>query len=272
MIKGISCIKDKGKVSLEECLKCSATAENKCHYTSAMIRAIMGQIEHQEKYHVTMLTGCLRSVYYGLTEDLYPTLQNLYYFFRGRAFHENLEHNELGYEHEIKVKKKILIEPIINEMCELKLGKPFEVELQGSIDEINLKKGLIRDYKSTKSIPKFQYAYTNHTLQLNIYLYLLQNDKRWTYGWEPQVFEAVYLDMSFSKRCKIKIMDYTVLDELIKSKLYTLEKAFMPIGSKPPLRKVEDLWACEYCAAREVCERDYIKEIKAGEYDEEKRG
>lgn len=258
MITGLICPKSKERKEFADCLICAQTEKHKCHYTYSIIKEIIRGIQERDKYHCTMLTKCLRSVYYEFLYDLYPKIEQLFYFFRGRAFHEKLETDGEEYFHEIKVSRDLVLNP----------DPPEElVTLKGAIDEINFEKGLVRDFKSTKAVPTYPNAYSNHILQLNIYLYLLQKDDRWKFGWEPQFFEVTYFEMSCPKRCKVKVMDYIKLDTLIREKLSILEQAFK--SNTAPLRKLEDLWGCQYCYAREQCERDYIIEIKQGKYDTE---
>jgi hypothetical protein len=230
-----------------------------------MIRAIIEGIKAKKGYQTTMLTGCLRKVYFEKTQELYPEIDTLYSLIKNTSFREHLKYNELDFIHEIALKKKIQLFSTTNEV-QTPLAK---VTLEGNIAEVNFRTGLIRNYIPCETIPFNQFPLAHHALHLNICLYLLQEDTRWLYGWDPQIFEIVYIDMSRLKRCPVRVFDYIPLDIYIKDSLLLLHNCLTQNASLPLINK-KDLWQCESCITREICEKKYIKEIKEGRYDEEK--
>lgn len=230
---------NRGKVGFAGCLSCAETNTDRCHYSYPILNGIIENLQDRDYISVTSLLGCLRNTYLSMTYDYFASPDDLYHMFRGSISHLITE----KYSHP---------DAIVEET----FTKEHDgIEVSGTPDVIIPDQELIRDFKTTKSVPFFKYPYSNHTMQLNLY--------RWLVPYETNHLEVQYLDMGKVKRSQAKIHpDRT--QEILDTRLTTLKSALdMEQPPPKPAPDSEDRWQCNgYCNVADICERLWIEEIK----------
>ncbi len=233
--------RNKGDVTFDECLECSNTMEHKCQFTYPILKGIVKEIQNRNYISVTSLLGCARNTYLEQKHDIYVSPEDLYHLFRGTIAHYIVEHNQ---------PKGALVEH--------KFERDHNgMTLTGTPDVVLPYQSAIIDYKTATKVPTFKYPYSNHTMQLNLYRWLVAEK------YDIEHLEVQYLDMKTPKRCEAKIKEEETL-ELLDSKLTTLEACFSLEQAPPkPPADSPDRWQCNgYCNVQKQCEELWEDEIR----------
>lgn len=215
--------------------------------------------ERPDGITVTQLLGCPRKVFLEKGNDYCQTPLDNWPAFRGTIVHSMLEAHGEGASVEVryeKVHRGVTIS-----------GQPDNVRVIGTG-----KKRLLRDWKSTNNLPKYDSVYSSHRLQVNIYRWLMDLDPRFT------EIEVVYISMDGVKAIPLKrggtskygrtIADEIMTDEQVEAyldkrlfTLYAQEEAGKPIAYHNV--DEDDLWNCNYCPVKDVCYNLAAQEAKA---------
>lgn len=151
----------KHEVSLADCLECAATRQNSCQFTFELLAAIFAQQQNRDYISTTVLTGaCLRSTFYERSVDYAQDPEKLFPSFRGTMYHGQLEKNA-HLPHTIEEARYFVELP--------------EGWLSGSPDLLDVDQGILYDYKTSKEVPRFNYAYKDHCDQMNINRWLIDH-------------------------------------------------------------------------------------------------
>jgi hypothetical protein len=239
MLIGINC-PFLGKVSLEECLACATRHENKCETPSEVIRGILAvQEERGTMISPSALTGCIRKSFLKNTNDYYDSLDQLYWSFRGQLAHSLLE----KYQEEGAVVEKRLTRTLAN-----------GITISGKPDAYYPKLNLLRDWKTSRAVPKYNKPYDNHNLQVNMYRYILAKPDN-----EAPVpideIKVTYLSMDATKTVPAMLMSDRELEDILLNGSEMLKDAF-DNGVVPVVPKEYPNYPlCKYCPSeiREKC-------------------
>lgn len=166
----VYCCKENGEnerkcaVPVEECLEHAGSRRNTCSFTYELLKAMFDNVQDRGRRvsTTTLSTACMRSEWYQRLGEYTEQPKKLYASFRGTMFHGQLE----GNAHPDSV-----AEPRYHiDLTDYGLG-PFS----GSPDLVDVKKGLIYDYKFVKETPKYAYPYAKHVEQAQINRWLVDN-------------------------------------------------------------------------------------------------
>lgn len=203
-----------------------------------------------DEISVTQLLGCPRKVFLEGTTEFFVAPMDNWPALRGSLIHSILE-DKGGENAEVEVRYSREHRGITIS------GQPDSVRVIGSG-----KKRLLRDWKSTDTLPFYDTAYPSHRQQVSIYRWLLNMDVRFT------DCEIVYISMKGVKAIALKkggvtrygrtIQNEVLSDEEVETflddKLLVLDaqrKAGKPVSySNVP---EEDLWQCNFCPVRPQC-------------------
>ena len=258
---------DLRKVSFEACLKCAETTQNGCNFTAPFIKKFT-EMEERSNISVTSVLGCLRNTYLMRTEEYWADPTNLYWLYRGQLAHKVLEDN-----------------PEKDSICEVSFSRELGgIEVTGRPDLIIPAKALVRDYKTTKSVPGYRQEkpYSNHIQQLNTYRWIIAgqtiiaddgekhllpytgmiNGKEQAIPVIPEIkrMQVIYMDMANVKTCDSPVYDYKRVEEFLSARLPVLKNA-MDNKVLPPK---EDSWLCNgYCSVKNYCQKYYEEEMRA---------
>jgi hypothetical protein len=254
MVRGFICEKTGEKMPFEDCLECARTRLNRkldCPFDEATIAGMIFNQVIKKNISVTMISGCHRGTFIGRENDSYVYPSQLYWAFRGQIAHKIMEEVDL---HEGEVKEEQFL-------------KEWEgIEISGTPDLIIPSQKVLKDYKTSKSVPSYRskttgiiYAWENHRVQLNLY--------RWLVPYEIETMEVVYFSMEETLICPVEIWPEEAkrksemsVDRYMEENLIPLTMA-MDSGTMPPYRRT---WACDdYCDVSELCYRELKKEIMA---------
>ncbi|MBE0448260.1 MAG: PD-(D/E)XK nuclease family protein [Actinobacteria bacterium] len=226
-------------VSFSECISCAETTLNKCHFTAPIIKAMIDrEQEERDSITVTQLSGCLRESYLSHKYDYYADPEQLYFAFRGELAHLIIERHQ---------EKDAVAEQRFYREC-------TGIKISGRPDVILPNKKLIRDYKTAKEVPRFNYPFRNHSQQLNLYA--------WLVPFEIERLQVVYLDMKGVKICEAPLWSEKEVEALLEKKLPVLDAAFNR-GSIPFADF--DNWQCNgWCNVKTICRKLYEDELISG--------
>lgn len=215
--------------------------------------------ERPDAISVTQLLGCPRKVYLeGTTDYAVPPADN-YAAFRGMVVHAVLEDGGDGASSETRVEREYRGVTIS--------GQPDSLRVVG----VNNRK-LLRDWKSVKSLPTYDNAYSHHQEQVNLYRWLLGLD------WRLTDLEVVYLSMEGVKVIPLKRGGTNRYGRAIPMQVWTdeeveafLDQKLMVLAAQRKYQSpvayhnvdVDHLWQCDYCPVRNRC-----YELAAGEAKE----
>jgi len=250
MIKGFHCPAGKGDVSFNECLKCAASHKNTCQFDYPILSAMVKNIRKDEAISVTSLINCLRKVVLQIRKDYYLDPRELYYAFRGQLFHTVIAEAQT-----------------CGAICEKRFERSVSgIVLSGHPDVIYPYHRKIVDYKSTRRIPKDNTPYGGHSIQVNLYRYLVEPK------YEVDKLEIVYFDMSSVKRINVEVMDEKNLLRWLVPRIEKLKVAFN--GGKLPERVGPDgLWQCNgYCPFTKFCWPEGVPSLKNLEENKKVKG
>ena len=254
MVIGFICEKTGEKMGFEDCLECAKTRLNRrldCRFDEATIAGMIRyNYNPKNNISVTMISGCHRAIFIGRHSESYVRPSQLYWAFRGQIAHKIMEETHL---HDDAV-------------TEQRFAKEWEgIEITGKPDLIIPSQKVLKDYKTSKSVPSYLNkegtinAYDGHRVQLNLY--------RWLAPHEIDEMEIVYFSMQETLICPVEIWpkkpkgktDMTV-DRYFEKKLIPLKMA-LDSDTMPPYRRN---WTCNgYCDVSEICFRELKKEITA---------
>lgn len=165
MFKGFICEVSKEKVSPEECLACASNgAPKKCDMTAPIIRGFINDKRPDDfGLSVTTALGCPRQWRLKIEYDYYTKPSAEWWLFRGTALHAAAE--------KYADAEGILSERRLNFLVPLGLGMPQRVNdyvalagdnviLTGKPDLVDVERGHIIDFKTSKKVPLRHYTYT----------------------------------------------------------------------------------------------------------------
>lgn len=148
-------------VTLNACLECAHTRENDCHFTYELLSSMFAtQQDRGARISTTTLTSkCLRSEFLKRTLPFAEQPEKMWASFRGTMYHGQLEkHSAPG----------SIEEPRYHVGTE-------HGHLSGSPDLVDIRMGILYDYKVTKEVPKFSYPWEDHVAQNNVNRWLVDN-------------------------------------------------------------------------------------------------
>lgn len=253
MAKGFICVKTKEKMAFEDCLNCAITRVNRkldCPFDEATILGMIFNQQVRDNISVTMISGCHRGIFIGRNYDYYVSPTQVYWAFRGQIAHKILQEADL---HEDAVKEE-------------RFRKEWDgIEISGSPDLIIPSQKVLKDYKTTKTVPSYLNKdgyinpYENHRVQLNLY--------RWLIPYEIDTMEVVYFSMEETLICpaaiwpeEAKRKTTMTVDRYLEENLIPLKMA-LDSGTMPPYSR---FWSCDdYCDVSEICFRELRKEVTA---------
>jgi hypothetical protein len=159
----------------QEMLDWLASSENNSDFTHAMGYLFVKGFRGDDAFSTTVLTStCPREFRLKQEHDYFLRLEGSHYAINGTLFHSSVEMTPLpdgvkGFR-EKRFAKRIHVGKGKNAKTYLLPGKMDEVIL-------DFKDGLalVRDYKTTKSIPKYGKPWEKHLEQLNIYRMILSD-------------------------------------------------------------------------------------------------
>ena len=254
MLKGFICEKTGEKTPFEDCLECARTRLNRklgCPFDEATIAGMIFHQKIKNDISVTMISGCHRGTFIGRENDTYAYPSGMYWAFRGQIAH--------------KIMEEVNIHP--DEVKEKRFLKEWDgIEISGTPDLIIPNQQVLKDYKTSKSVPSYRSkvtgkisAWENHRVQLNLY--------RWLVPYEINTMEVVYFSMEETLICPVGIWldkakkksDMTV-DRYMEENLVPLKMA-LDSETMPPYTPH---WSCDqFCGVSEICFRELKKEIMA---------
>jgi CRISPR/Cas system-associated exonuclease Cas4 (RecB family) len=173
-----NCSAGKGVLDHEDCLKCALAQTNPCGYDYSTLKAMFLTSEFTERQstiHVTDLTGCLRKSWYDKVDPSPEYVHEGLARFIGTAVHGALEDSDSLMD------------------CELPLSY---AGLVGKADVV-YKDGRVVDFKTTRWLYTSKVPYGSHTIQVNIYAYLLKK-----MGRDVNQLQIQYIDMSGPTKCR----------------------------------------------------------------------
>lgn len=200
-----------------------------------------------------ILDTCPRRVILQQEHDYFESPMDYWARFRGTIGHLMMEEYDEGGEgivQEVRFSKKIEV-----------LGQ--EVELTGKMDHVDTKNKVILDYKSvgsinTKPINQGE-AKEDHTLQLNIYRWLLDGGTRMDTGeevhYDIERGAIIYFDMKGIRKVGAPLMDLEEVEALIAERLepFVLYKQTKVLPDMITLESGKPHWLCQVCPVREAC-------------------
>jgi len=254
MVKGFICEKTGENMAFEDCLECARTRLNRklgCPFDEATIAGMIFHQKVRDDISVTMISGCHRGTFLGRHNDTYVYPSGLYWAFRGQIAHKIMEEVDL---HEDEVKEKRFV-------------KEWDgIEISGTPDLIIPNQKVLKDYKTTKTVPSYRSkttgqisAWENHRVQLNLY--------QWLVPYEIDTMEVVYFSMEETLICPVDIWpkepkkkSEMSVDRYLEENLVPLKMA-LDSDTMPPYRPH---WSCnDYCGVSELCFRELKREIIA---------
>lgn len=155
---------------------------------------------------------------------------------------------------------------------EQRVEKDFNgVTISGQPDTLQLRstngRTLLRDWKSTKELPRYDNAYSNHQQQVNLYRWLLSLDPAET------DLEIVYVSMEGVKIVPLKHGGKSVRGRAITEQHWSDERIEELIQRRLTLHQVqpilryedipeEDMWMCGYSPVENLCRRLAAREAR----------
>lgn len=145
------------------------------------------------------------------------------------------------------------------------------VSISGQPDTIRIRttngRTLLRDWKSTKEVPRYDNAYTNHQQQVNLYRWLLNLDP------ETTDLEVVYVSMESLRIVPLKHGGKSRNGRAIAQQHWSDEKVEAFIKERLALHEVspilryedipeDDLWECNYSPVENLCRRLAAREAR----------
>jgi len=256
MVVGFICEKTGERLPFDACLECARTRLNRkldCRFDEATIAGMIMGERSRTDISITMINGCHRGVFISRFYETYVAPSQLYWAFRGQIAHKILEEAHL---HPDAVKEK-------------RFTKAWDgIDIVGHPDLIIPSQKVLKDYKTTKTVPSYLNkdgvisAYENHRTQLNLY--------RWLVPYDIEEMEVVYFSMEETLICPVEIWpeESTRKSELTVRRV--MEENLAPLKmaldseTMPPY---ERNWSCDsYCSVSDICFIELKKEILAARW------
>jgi hypothetical protein len=252
-------------VSFQDCLKCAQEGPQ-CDFSYPLIHGIWKGLRDWVGITVTTLLGCPLEKYLSWENDVYAPLESLMWAFRGQLFHDLMETHGPGEAQDAIVE--------VRQSRTLDIDGD-QVEISGQPDLVIPSRGVIRDHKTTRSIPQDRFScslcgrtinpqyglackgcgtqwgaleelvrspgrmYDNHRRQLLIYRWLLAGN-----GLGPlRNLQVQYLDMSKAKLIALpqeEIASLSTTEEAIIERARPLHRALA--YGEIPSAKDPDWW------------------------------
>jgi len=239
---GIHCPYKRKDISMQDCLECARTQQNPCGYPAEVVEGIKFFNESENRKDMvsaTAILGCMRSIYLGQTNDYYAPLDSLYWSFRGQLGHLLCEKFKQG-------------GAITEKRFRRTVGK---IKISGKMDVIYPDLKLIRDFKTTKAVPRKDTPYENHILQTNIYKWILAKPDN-EEPIEIDKLKVTYFDMKETKTVDCPLMEEAEIEKKVLANGAILQNAF-DTGEIPEVK--EDYptdWQCNgYCPVAGMCSK-----------------
>lgn len=241
---GIQCTHKRKNVSLDECLACAQTQKNPCKYAAEVVEGIKFFAESEAEKRkgmvsATSILGCVRNTFLCQTNDYYSPLDSLYWAFRGQIFHLLCE----KFKQEGTTTEKRFYRTV---------GK---LKISGKMDTIYPATKLLRDWKTTKMVPRRDIPYGNHVEQCNIYRWILAKPD----NTEPVPIEKIlvtYFDMNCTKTLECPIMDLDEVEKKILINGSLLQHAFETGEVPDVVEQYPTFWQCsKYCGVAKQCSK-----------------
>ena len=156
----------------DELLALLASPDNPTDFTHAMAAAMVHGFRGDDALSATSLTStCPREFKLKQEDDYTLALEAGFYAMDGTFFHSVMEQSTPPEGQEVIRERRFA--------KRMRLPDGREFFLPGRMDEIvlNYRNGLalVRDYKRTKSVPKYGRPWSNHIRQLNLYRMILSD-------------------------------------------------------------------------------------------------
>lgn len=204
---------------------------------------------------VTSLLSNPRHVKLERANAYFADPKNNYATFRGSIVHNILEGlGDEGSQIEERISRDFNGSPIS--------GQPDTVRIRQTNGRT-----LLRDWKTTKELPRYDNAYTNHMQQVNLY--------RWLLGLDPEQtdLEVVYISMEGVKIAALKHGGVSARGRKITEQHWNDERVEKFIEERLALYNVEpilkyedvpdtDLWMCGYSPVENLCRRLAAREAR----------
>lgn len=202
---------------------------------------VMGIIRLQERIrhpgiHASEIPKCPRNSYYNRSHETWPTLERLYWMFRGTLAHAVLEG---------------IPEP--GSLVEHTLTREINgVTVVGTPDKIIPKRSEINDWKTTKRIIPDNLPYGDHEMQVNIYRWLAAPQ------WDIENLKITYMDMNQNLTVTVPPRGFGELDEYIEPRAIYLQKCLDDNALPKATRTIQGKtnWLCRYCDFKEKCDHE----------------
>jgi hypothetical protein len=147
------------------------------------------------------------------------------------------------------------------------------IDIIGYPDLIIPSQKVLKDYKTTKTVPSYLNkdwviaAYENHRTQLNLYRWLIPHD--------IAEIEVVYFSMEETLICPVEIWPEESTRKTEMTVRRVMEENLVPLKmaldseTMPPY---ERNWSCDgYCSVSDICFMELKKEILAARWAERKK-
>jgi len=254
-----------GEMEHEACLKCAASHDRPpCGFDYALLKAIYGSSEKSERaneVHVTDLTGCARKAYLDKREPSPERPHEMLVRWLGSGFHGMVEDQDELFDSELKVAHDGIV------------GR----------SDIVYKDGRLVDLKFTRWMYIDKLPYGSHSLQVNIYAWMLRQ-----MGRKIDRLQIQYIDASGPTKCRkcrlpvrmvggelacpkclsapkgahlgVYLVDIPVLTD--EEVLYHIQgrkdnlEAALAMGMAPAR---EPGFLCSYCAHLDTCQPDLME-------------
>lgn len=258
----------KFKVTIPTCLDCAHTRENDCHFTYELLASMYATVQDRgSRISTTTLTSkCMRSEFFKRTEEYAEKPESIWASFRGTMYHGQLE--KFAAPGSIEEARYGLITD--------------QGPLTGSPDLLDVRMGILYDYKVTKEVPRFNYPWEDHVAQMNVNRWLVDN--AWWVEYkgeyflldvsrETQVLEHIDGFVNTNVRENVTRFRPTIWNELVL--VYMDDKGPKPIactrsidvakadGNGTKKQRVPDIWGeervTEYITTRYAAAKDALE-------------
>lgn len=271
-LSGLQCCQG-GDQPIEACMNRAAYGgPGACRFPPSLLHQMAGHEEHRKGAgrSATGLLACPRQ-HILLREHEYVENPDSYYpLFEGEAIHTIMElHGAFaGWVQEVRYARDIEID-----------GRTYTIT--GKPDAFNPTLGLIRDYKTTRTLidctkKKYpsewclEYAKDEHVQQLNIYSWILYD------GYNVETGEQVAYDIDYGeiyylnrgvKSFQVPIWHPDVQDTFVRERLSPLVEhdltgtlpevlpSSISVAKKTGKETIKRHWRCGYCPVRTICDR-----------------
>lgn len=228
----VDCIDKKAQFSVDECLECARMGDPPCAFTYGILRILYNEYTPVPKrVRVTELTGCIRQAVLKRKIEFSMKPYDLFRMAKGTAIHAAIA---AGQEKAPELLSEYKIE--------LKLDNGYT--LSGTLDEFDVRNGILRDYKDVAEMPRYNKPFAHHIEQVNCYKYLLEK----TTKYEVKQMQIVYMDTYTAKKFAVDVIPD--IDKMINEKIDKMITGLKKSAEAEPTFG----WTCNYCP-REIYAR-----------------